>query len=90
MGCVLVYCASSVMDCQIFSTYALQNFGRGGEVVNFTYIDIYLSTKETTFCLPGEYKKDELLESARYACLEDIWNLVIFSELYVLNIYIGF
>lgn len=34
---------------------------------NLTYMDIYLTTKETPFCLPGEYKKDELLESARYA-----------------------
>lgn len=49
--------------------------------MNFTYIDTYLTAKETPFCLPGEYKKDELLESARYACLEDIWNSIIFSEL---------
>ena len=56
--------------------------------MNFTYIDNYLTTKETPFCLPGEYKKDELLESARYACLERIWNLVIFSEFsYIFRIY---
>lgn len=35
-------------------------------------IDLYLTTNETSFCLTGEYKKDELLESARYACLEDL------------------
>lgn len=32
-------------------------------------MDIYLITLEILFCLPGEYKKDELLESARYVFL---------------------
>lgn len=56
-------------------------------------MDIYLITLEILFYLPGEYKKDELLESARYVVFMDTsgtW-LLFYNSLKVfcvVNIYI--